>query len=471
MLIKTDKSIIQSYLEDSSNISGGYAECVAFPENTEEAAEFIKDCNNKKIPITIAGAGYGTVGGRIPFGGTVLSTEKMNKIIEINDDYARVQSGVSLDALNKELDHRARWYPVDPTEYNATLGGNCATNASGARSLKYGPTRNYVNALKVILATGEILDIKRGEKAPQDILPSYIMPKVKNAAGYYTHDNMDLIDLFIGQEGTLGFIAEIELKLLLKPKDISGGLAFFKTFNDAWDFVREAKKELKPLSLEYLDKRALGLAAEKFPNLPRPTDQAIMFETEGALLDEYVELLGKCGALVDDTFLAQSKQEKLLLKEWRHAIPLAISDILKQRKVIKVSTDFALPDDKFLDFVNFSRELLNKEKFEYLIFGHIGSCHLHINILLKEEREMEKAKPVYLQMMKKVISSGGTISAEHGIGKLKCEYLKLMYGEEGISEMRALKKHFDPNFILGRDNIFSPRSCYSPGRLITVPGV
>src|SRR6266404_6166289 len=226
MLTKSQPDEIQSFLGDSSHLSGGFADRVVFAETAEEVAEVLRDATHNQTSVTISGAGTGTVAGRVPFGGVVLATDKLNRIKQIvHDDrdkggHAVAQSGVILGDFQRAVESEGLLYPPDPTELSCFLGGNVATNASGARTFKYGPTRNYVERLQIVLATGEVIGIRRGQlRADQNSLiripfpsgrfiearlPSYQMPRVrKHASGYYSEPGMDLIDLFIGSEGTL----------------------------------------------------------------------------------------------------------------------------------------------------------------------------------------------------------------------------------------------------------------------------
>ncbi len=236
MQVKTQIDELQNYLTDASNMKGGHAEKLFVPETAEELAAVLREANDKKIAVTISGARTGTVGGAIPFGGILISLEKLNKIKEINEEnlFAVVGCGVLLTDLQRELETHNLFYPPDPTEWSCQIGGTVATNASGAKSFKYGATRKYVERLEIVLPSGEFLDLKRDEtfaengfielktRAGKTIcakIPTYFQPKTrKNASGYFSSANTDAIDLFVGSEGTLGAITEIQLKILPKPE-------------------------------------------------------------------------------------------------------------------------------------------------------------------------------------------------------------------------------------------------------------
>lgn len=468
MLKKTDPDIIQSYLEDSSALKDGKAECVLIPENEEEIIKILKEASKNKIPTTLSAGKTGTTGGCIPFKGQILSLEKLDKIIKIDPSkkIAVCQPGITIETLEKALAEKGRkqgqelMYPPDPTEKTAFLGGTVATNASGARSLRFGPTRNWINRLRVVLSTGEVLELKRGDcfagarnDAFKKISVSYKMPDVKNAAGYYIKPNMELIDLFIGSEGTLGVITEIEIKLIDKIKDIFECIAFFNSKKDALACVQEIKKTQSPLSLEYFDANSLLKLKEKFPKIPSNTKAAIMFEDNNPL-EEYAELLEKFNCPIDQAWFAGNESERENLRLFRHALPEICNEIFKRTGQAKISTDIAVPENYNVEMINYYDEILIPSQLDYLYFGHIGDNHVHVNIFPKNEAERKKAKDIYMQFIKKAVALGGTISAEHGIGKIKTEYLKIMYGEKAIEEMKAVKKVFDPAWILNIGNIF-----------------
>jgi D-lactate dehydrogenase (cytochrome) len=500
MLIKSQPDEIQDYLSDASHLRGGHASSVAFPESAEEVAAALADANGKLIPVTISGAGTGTVAGRVPFGGVVVATDRLNSIKAIeNDDgggRAIVEAGVRLIDLQRAVESQGLLYAPDPTERTCLIGGNIATNASGARTFKYGPTRNYVTALKIALASGDIISIRRGEIFARDHelsiplrdgrtieaqLPSYEMPRVrKHASGYYVAPGMDVIDLFIGSEGTLGVIVEAELKLLPKPASLLSGVVFFDQEDNLLAFVRDARarslairgsspvvsegsvvSNLDARAIEYFDQESLGFLRQKYPSVPEQAIGAIFFEqettsaTEDALMDEWLSLLETNHALGDQSWFATNEQDQAQLREFRHALPVLMNEWFAQHKQRKVSTDMSVPDDQFAGMLRFYQDHLRSGDLRYTIFGHIGDNHVHVNILPRDDAEAEKAWDIYRQFIRRAVDVGGTISAEHGIGKLKREYLRVLYGDQHLREMGALKRAFDPAGILGRGNMFA----------------
>jgi D-lactate dehydrogenase (cytochrome) len=512
MLTKSQSDEIQSFLTDSSHVSGGFAELVVFPETAEEVAEVLGQASRSRRPVTISGAGTGTVAGRVPFGGVVLATDKLNRIKQIvHDDHgggrAVAEAGVVLGDFQRAVEAEGLLYPPDPTERSCFLGGNVATNASGARTFKYGPTRNYVERLKIALATGDLIDIRRGElhadangsiaiplpsgRLIEAQLPTYQMPQVrKHASGYYVAPGMDVIDLFIGSEGTLGVILEVEVKLLPKPAGLMSGVVFFRSEEELLAFVREARERslanrdtgptvskgsasrgscptvregsaIDARALEYFDIESLHFLRQKYETVPAVATGAIFFEqettssTEDSLMTEWLSLLERHSALVDDSWFATNEADQAGLREFRHALPVLMNEWFARHNQRKVSTDMSVPDEAFAGMLRFFEVSLLGGNLRYTIFGHIGDNHVHVNILPRDDDEAARAREIYRTFIRHAIDVGGTISAEHGIGKLKREYLRELYGDEHLREMAKMKQAFDPAGILGRGNIFS----------------
>ncbi|MFH1644861.1 MAG: FAD-binding oxidoreductase [Candidatus Omnitrophota bacterium] len=493
MIIKKESDIIASYLEDYSNLSGGFCDSVAIPENENDVIELLKSASKSSSPVTITGAGTGVTGGRIPFGGISLSLEKLNKVLGIikKDDgtgEAKIEAGVLLDDFLDIIEKQGFFYPPNPTEKGSSIGGNVATSASGARSFRFGTTRDFVLGLRIILSTGEIVDVNRGEVfADKELnlslplssgkkinvkLPSYVIPPLKNAAGYYIKPGMDAVDLFIGSEGTLGVVTQIRVKLLKKPESFIECYVFFKEAESALEFVENARllskedkndsiKTINAISLEFYDRNSLNFLKQKHPDLPKDVSAAIYFEqevnssTEMLVIEAWSELIRRCGSSLDNTWFAQTQRERRRLQTIRHDLPDLVNEFMKRKGLSKVGTDIAVPDLRLNEMIDYYNTVLQDAGLRYIIFGHIGESHLHVNILTENQEQHYKAKELYELFIKKALSLGGTVSAEHGIGKIKHSYLELMYGKKVLIEMAELKKQLDPACILGLDNIFS----------------
>ncbi len=488
MIIKTSQDEIQNYLSDASNFKGS-CEAVYIPQSKEELITILREANAHKKQVTISGAGTGLTGARVPEKGIVISTEKLNRIIDINteENYVIVEPGVYLSHLLDELKNHKRFYPPDPTEKNCFIGGTVATNASGAKTFKYGATRNFVEELEIVLADGDEIFLKRGEvfakgnqlifktKSGKEIsleLPEVHLPVIKNASGYYIRQNMDLIDLFIGSEGTLGIFTKIKLKILPEPERIISMTVFFSSEPDALQFVSEARKisfetrekkltnEIDALALEFFDNNSLKLLSFDFPNIPPKASAAVWFEQEAKLenedflIEKWFTLISKYNVQQETIWFAISEPERKKMEEFRHAVSWKVNEYITRNNFRKLGTDVAVPDNQMLNFYSYLIELMSANNLDYVLYGHLGNSHFHLNMLPKSEDEYLLGKELYREICLRAIEMKGTVSAEHGIGKIKTQYLIDMFGEEIVNGMKEIKKKFDAGNILCIGNIF-----------------
>lgn len=505
----SDPSIIENYLTDESKIIKGNATEVVFPRCEQEISEILREANSKRIHVTVSGAGTGITGSRVPLDGIILSTEELTQVEtkpseneeliqhteygktytiiigkDKNEYYAIAPPGIPLIVFKKIVENKNLYYPPDPTETSAFLGGTVATNASGARTFYYGPTRNYVRRLRIVLPNGDVLNVKRGQIFAKDDkftiiltngerieikIPNYKMPNVeKNSAGYYAKPEMDLIDLFIGSEGTLGVISEIEVKLIEKPKIIIPIFAHFRNEKDAIKFFKELRnlarsKELKVLSIEFFDTHSTEFIKKKYPppKIPEDSRSIIDFELEVSkseesdiALEKVMHLLEECNVL--NAFVIPEEEAK----EIRHALPESVNEFIRSHGTQKVATDIAVPEDKFDIMFEWYHKVGEETGIYYVIFGHIGNNHLHFNFLPANAEELRKAMKSVVLLLRKAVELGGTVTAEHGAGKKYYldddkhkPLLELMYGEEGVLQAAKLKHVIDPNHILNIGNI------------------
>lgn len=482
MFIKSEQDEIQSFLVDASNFQG-YCDAVYFPENEEDIVKILTAANKNKTPVTVAGNGTGLTGARVPLGGIVISTEKMNRIIEINKEEGCViiQPAVMLSDMLDVLKENGLLYPPDPTEKNCYVGATIATNASGAKTFKYGPTRDYVIALDVVLPTGETVFIERGKcfaessllsfktrngNAIELKLPDINMPNTKNASGYFINDNMDLIDLFIGSEGTLGIITKAKLRIIPYPPQTLSCVVFFPKEIDGLEFVAKARERsrsdgiLSARALEYFDRNSLQFLKNDFSEVDDLAYCAVWFEqeyspeTEDILTEEWFALITECNGNDENVWAAIQDSDKERIAQFRHAVPSKVNEFISRNGYRKLGTDVAVPDDKFNDFYFYAKKLVLNSGLNYVCYGHFGNSHIHLNMLPTTDEEFLTGKSVYKLICQKAVELHGTVSAEHGIGKIKTDYLMMMYGEKVINEMKSIKKTLDPNFILGRGTMF-----------------
>ncbi len=505
----TNPEIIEKYLSDESNsfhASINSIDGVYLPSGKKETKEIIISVNNSKKQCTTSGGGTGITGSRVPNPNEVIiatdnitKAQKKEGFEEINYNFAGkeyriyfnkskmqafVPSGISIELLQKILPN-GYFYPPDPTETTAFIGGTIATNASGAKSYYYGATRKWVEGLELVLANGDTLFVKRGdffcnnkreftlksesEREYKLTIPFFNSPKIKNAAGIHTAPQMDLIDLFIGSEGIFGIITGALIKLE-KKKETMGCIIFFSHEKDALSFADDLRNSDSVFSIEYFDSNALEFIKKENKNLKDNFQYAIYTEIDGSN-DNTLEALDSSAQKnnsVEDWF-GDTPLEMEKLKKFRHSLPEGINRYLKQHQSSKLGTDFVVPKENFPELMNFYKKTGEKFKktfpqkdIHYALFGHLGSYHLHFNFITTTKEEMSFAKTLYAQMAEKVIELNGTISGEHGVGKKKITingkeypYLKLMYGNKGLYEIGAMKKVFDPNLILNTNNIIS----------------
>ncbi|MBN2301774.1 MAG: FAD-binding oxidoreductase [Lentisphaerae bacterium] len=506
------------YLRDESR-KVGRADSLSFPQTEDELKTLVKELNLSGTRFTVQGARTGITGGSVPDGGCIINVSRMNRILGMHHGRAgesfvlTVQPGVLLVELNAAirsgefdtvdwsadslavLDSFRKapkyFFPPDPTEDSASIGGMVACNASGAKSLLYGPTRSYVQRLRVVLSDGSVVDLKRGAQFAEGRvynvttttgvtingkLPTYKMPDVKNAAGYYVTDNMDLLDLFIGSEGTLGIITEIDLLIVRLPEERWGVMIFLPTEKAAINLVERLRSTgAKPASIEFFDKYALSLLNEQrrinpaFGALPEAPDAgrtAIYVEyhdhdtesVESSVI-RLSEIMLDCGGEEEKAWVFSNDREMMRLKQFRHAVPEAVNLLIDARKRIypeltKLGTDLAVPDAGLRNLMDLYDKGLNAAELKYVKFGHIGNNHIHVNIIPSDPEEYRRGKEIYMEWARAAVKMGGTVSAEHGIGKLKKTMLLEMYGTDGIKEMLALKRTFDRKGLLNRGNLF-----------------
>jgi D-lactate dehydrogenase (cytochrome) len=474
------------------------------------------------VKVTIAGARTGLVGGCVANQGALVSLENFDRVLALYYDgpaaewRLKAQCAVSLRAIAAQLaaksipdiercadgmtliemdrfrqDPDSFFYPPDPTEMSASLGGTVATNASGARTFRYGPTRDWVRGIRVMLASGEFLDLPRGkffaspsgeftvtDTAGNDYpvkIPTYRSPRTKNTAGFFSAPHMDLVDLFIGSEGAFGIITEVTVGLLRRKPKISV-VQFLSSDDQAIALVQALRADPR-IRLDFLEMysgTAIDLLRERqrrdaksvgTPTIPESARSALFFELDfdPAAKEAAMEALDAAvrsgGASLADSWAAYENRELDRLKNFRHILPETINAIIAERKkrhpgLHKLGTDLAVPDERLADMWAVYRDALAGAGLEWAAFGHIGNNHVHINILPRDMGDLEKALGLYQMFAERAVAFGGTVSAEHGIGKLKAKFLKTMFSPADIEEMRAVKKALDPQLLLNPGNIF-----------------
>lgn len=424
--------------------------------------EALCEANAAGIPVTIAGAGTGVTGARVPFGGWVLSLEKLNRI-DVQSGRAVVRAGALLRDLHAAAQRAGQFYPPDPTETAAALGGNIATNASGSRSFKYGATRRWVERLRVALADGRVMDVSRGEAI--DFTPGAIpLPNVtKNTAGYLLRPGMDWVDLFIGSEGTLGVVIEATVRLLPMPAAILSGVVFFAGDDAALDAVEAWRGAAPARMFEYMDRASLELLRSRVPQIPADAGAAILIEQEleseeDPEVDRWLERIEAARALAEESWFGFSAADRERFRAFRHTLPELVNDTVRRGGVMKMNTDYAVPLDRNREMLAYYRQRLEAEfPGRYVLFGHIGDAHVHANVFSSPDNP-QHAIGVLTDLARKAVELGGTVSAEHGLGKRKAHLLALQYSPRQIEAMKTVKRHLDPRWILGRGTLFPPQN-------------
>ena len=502
----TDPTVLEQFMTDESGMfHASGLEAVYYPESEADLAQIMSAANDETSLVTLSGAGTGITGGRVAiYGGTIIATEHLcapqprdtppttaevyGRSYTIYVDEARKQAivpaGIPIEVLAEMLPV-GLLYPPDPTETTALIGSTVATNASGARTFHYGPTRDWILGLRVVLPSGEVLSINRGElfadgemtftsdsgRQYSFPLPSYSMPPIKNAAGLYAQPGMDLVDLFIGSEGILGVVSEATIRLTEQPENIISDIAFFNSEAEALNYVEDIREAaasgaMTVLTLEYFDGNSLEFIDHEAVT-GKQYRAAVYVEVVGTM-EDLDPLLGalEINNCADDWF-AEPGQEATEQKDFRHALPEGVNSYLRQQGSQKLGTDFVVPPAKFPELMRLYHEAGQafgsksaRPGKHYLLFGHIGDCHLHFNFITHNEGELAFAKQLYVQLAQQVVEWGGTISGEHGVGKKTVNvggqtvpYLELMYGREGLREIARVKRALDPNLILNIGNV------------------
>lgn len=445
-----------AYLEDASGYRG-HAEEILVPKDESQLIEIVARASASGTPVTLAGAGSGLTGGRCPDGGWLVSLEKFKKL-EVGDGVADVGAGVHLMDLHAAARQAGQFYPPDPTETLAAIGGTIACNASGSRSFRFGATRRWIERLRVVLMNGTVLDVRRGDKIDFDV-PVIPRPRArKHSCGYPLEPGMDWIDLFAGSEGTLGIVTEATVRLLPLPKSILAGIVFFANEDDALTAL-ESWRELDTLRmLEYVDGDSLDMIRTKFPEIPAAAHGALIIEQGDVTdddLDAWDQRMTEQRALSEISWFGSTDADRERFRKFRHALPETVLATCEQHGLMKLGSDFAVPPEHNRDMIRFYRQRLAEDfPGRYVIFGHVGDSHHHVNLLPANQNEFEIGVRLFDEFARKAVEWGGTVAAEHGLGKRKRGYLKHQYTAEQIAAMQAVKRRLDPNWLLGRNTLF-----------------
>ncbi len=439
-----DPDLLEMYTHDEVPGLKAQPEVVVRARTAEQISELMKLANEKRIPITPRGAGYGLSGGAVPVcGGIVLSLEKMNRILEIdkNNLMITVEPGVVTSKIHEAVEKEGLFYPPDPASLDScSIGGNVAEGAGGPRAVKYGVTKDYVCGLEAVLPSGDIITL--GGKL------------VKNVTGY------SLVDLLIGSEGTLAIITKIILRLIPLPRVTIDLLVAFNEFQSAADTVSAIiEQHILPTTIEFMEQDSLS-ACEKYLKKELPLREAAAFllikldgnrkEDVEALCENVGEICLEHDAI--DVLVASDRSTQDRLWEARRVI----IEALKERSPVNHMEDIVVPRARVNDFLREIKKLQEKYEYPIICFGHSGDGNVHVNIL-KEDRPQDKWARTIPKISGEIfdiaLSLGGQITGEHGIGATRRNYLEKAVGPKTLQLFRGIKQLFDPNNILNPGKI------------------
>jgi FAD/FMN-containing dehydrogenase len=471
-VVVTDPAIREGFAQDASGLHL-VPEAVARPTTADEVVAVLREAHAARTPITAAGAQTSYVGGSIADRGVVLSLRAMDQVLDLDPDARtmRVQPGALLGDVKRAAAAHGLLFAPDPTsEEESTLGGAIACNSSGARSLKYGATRPHVRGLTVALADGQLLTLRRPAME-------------KNVAGYTpVHD---LVDWFVGSEGTLGVVLEAELQLLPLPTAVTGLGIPFRTSAEALGFVVAARRArdtaqagaalgagartpagavVNPRCLEYLDEKAFAIVRAFVGGAWAADATAYVYTEEEAFgdaeppLDAWLELAEAHGALTDDIQVFEGEASLREARRMRHAVPATLNERAARYRPQggrKVSTDWAVPYPRLHEALQAADAIAATFGVQPVAtFGHAGNGHPHQHFLARDAHELETIEQAVDATLRHVLSMGGTVAAEHGIGKIKRRWLSLQLSPAQLGLMRAVKAELDPLGLLAPGNVF-----------------
>jgi D-lactate dehydrogenase (cytochrome) len=514
-----DPERLANYLEDAAHVPGGHAAAIAFPRTERDVAAILSAAAHV-LPV---GAQSSLTGGATPRGETVLSTVHLRGIELLDDGCVRVGAGVTIAEIDEWLAGMGQLYPPGPTWHGATIGGTVATNAAGPATFKHGTTRNWIDGLTVVLASGDVLDIRRGDTVADEEghfeiqigartvrvpVPSYRMPRVsKLSAGYFAEPGMDLVDLFIGAEGTLGIVTAATLRVsrvrpatclaFVTTRDREVSLQLVGRLRAAAQHTWRVQEPggLDVSAIEHMDARSLqllrddgvdrrlGIALDPHAvmglliaiDLPADVDARQAYDALargasatpagerldglsvfGALLEEFDATEHTVIAAPGDTIGAQR------LYALREAVPLAVNQRVGRAgrdvdpRIEKTAADVIVPFEQFGAMLDlYERELLRRG-LDGAIWGHISDGNVHPNVIPRSFADVESGREAVLAFGREAIGLGGAPLAEHGVGRsaIKQQLLRDLYGEEGIEQMRRVKRALDPEWKLAPGVLF-----------------
>ncbi len=461
LIFKGDERI-ETYLEDT--MMTGDPDAVMRARDEKEVKEALRFCNENRIPVTFCASQTSMTGSSVAMEGLLISTEKLEGVVAVDAAHdkptATIRPGTIVADAQKKIDEAGFFYPVAPTSRDeCRVGANISTNATGEDSFKYGPIRRYVESIRVFLADGSEKILKRE--------PGEIPSDAHNRGGYFTGWK-NPIDLFIGSEGTLGFIADVTLRLLPKSPEFFSALIPFPSETAALECLVDMVKNRTPSirTLEYIDRGALSAmkTAEGVAQFPEGTQALLYFKEEyekgkDAALDKLYKKIASAipQKFADSIIVADTPRQKENFRLWRHRIPEWANEEGRKYWQVnggKVGSDWWVPVERLIQMMNFFYKEAAAVDLPYIAYAHLGRGHPHTNIFAKTPEEWKLAEDVLIRCCRKAVELGGGVAGEHGIGKIHTNLMPIQYNASVIQKMKDWKKQYDPNWILGRGNIF-----------------
>ncbi len=487
--ITTEKDIVRGFSSDWSNMEG-YADALCRPRNILECVITIRVCYLLKIPMTISAGRTNLTGSATPEGGIIISINNLNdiKTIDVDNKEITCSPGVYLEELRNQVlegSNSKLIFPVDPTSRKeAMVGGAISCNASGFTPGEKGAMRYWVNGLSLILPNGEIVNAKKGQYISRDDyfiikdsnnnetkikIPTYKRINIKNASGPFSSENgtMDFIDLIVGSEGIFGCIVESKLKLQERPSNYLNLFIKLKNEDEAFNLYADIstylKNDMSSLSgLEYFGENCSNYMEHKEHLFDEGYSVGIYIQIP--IYNKDVDLVVEQWHAMLIKNISIDKEEQILslnetyawkkFFEARHSMPANALQKAKEYNTPSIITDTIVPPKSFNDFIKKTHQLIRKQKIDYLLFGHLGDCHLHFHLLPDSLLE-KKAQDCYHQIIKLSSELGGVYSAEHGTGKRKRQDFIECYGNQAALQIKECKLGFDPNLLLNRGNVFN----------------
>jgi len=452
--LSRDRDIRAAHSRDASGLEL-IPELVSRPASVEEVVDTIRESAAAGSSITPAGSQTSMTGSSITDRGALMSLLAMNRILDIDPvrRIARVEPGVRIGDLNRALAEYNLLFAPDPTSENdATVGGAIACNASGARTLRYGATRNHVGGVTIAHADGALRSYTR------------VHPE-KNCVGYWMVQ--DPVDWFVGSEGTLGIVVEAELSLVELPRHTTGLAIPFRTLDEALEFIPAARRARRSaLCLEFFDNEAMDIAAATTGrawsrdacSLVYLEDDASGETSTDSILECWLEVAERMNAIVDDIRVFQGAAELRDARTMRHSVPATMNErgaSFRQSGGRKVSTDWAVPYTRLREALHESDIAIKRHGAPRPVtYGHAGNGHPHQNFIAENSESLARINDAVRETLVRIIEMGGTVSAEHGLGKLKQQWLSLQLSPLQIDVMRQVKQSLDPQGLFAPGNIF-----------------